>query len=70
MDTEGLIEYYKARKVLQRILTLGSNKNDLVLDFFMGSATTQAVAMKMGRRLSGIEQMEYINTVSVPRLQK
>ena len=36
----------------------------------MGSATTQAVAMKMGRRFIGIEQMEYINTVSVPRLQK
>jgi len=51
-------------------LTLGSNKNDLVLDFFMGSATTQAVAMKMGRRFIGIEQMDYINTVSVPRLQK
>ena len=36
----------------------------------MGSATTQAVAMKMGRRFIGIEQMDYINTVSVPRLQK
>ena len=36
----------------------------------MGSATTQAVAMKMNRRFIGIEQMDYINTVSVPRLQK
>lgn len=36
----------------------------------MGSATTQAVAMKMHRRFIGIEQMDYINTVSVPRLQK
>jgi len=36
----------------------------------MGSATTQAVAMKMGRRFIGIEQMDYINTVSVPRLQE
>ncbi|HEO5653728.1 TPA: site-specific DNA-methyltransferase, partial [Streptococcus agalactiae] len=34
------------------------------------SATTQAVAMKMNRRFIGIEQMDYINTVSVPRLQK
>ncbi len=36
----------------------------------MGSGTTQAVAHKMNRRYIGIEQMDYINTVSVPRLQK
>lgn len=60
----------KPERLISRILTLGSNENDLVLDFFMGSATTQAVAMKMHRRFIGIEQMDYINTVSVPRLQK
>lgn len=60
----------KPEKLLQRILHIGSNKIDLVLDFFMGSSTTQAVAMKMNRRFIGIEQMDYINTVSVPRLQK
>ena len=36
----------------------------------MGSATTQAVAHKMNRQYIGIEQMDYINSVSVPRLQK
>ena len=36
----------------------------------MGSATTQAVAHKMNRRYIGIEQMDYINSISVPRLQK
>jgi len=60
----------KPEKFIQRIITLGSNKDDLVLDFFMGSSTTQAVAHKMNRRYIGIEQMDYINTVSVPRLQK
>lgn len=60
----------KPEKLLRRIITLGSNEKDLVLDFFMGSATTQAVAMKMYRRFIGIEQMDYINTISVPRLQK
>jgi len=60
----------KPEKLLQRIIRIGSNENDLVLDFFMGSATTQAVAMKMNRGFIGIEQMNYINTVSVPRLQK
>ena len=69
-EGQALFGTPKPEKLLQRILTLGSNKNDLVLDFFMGSATTQAVAMKMGRRFIGIEQMDYINTVSVPRLQK
>lgn len=60
----------KPEKLIQRIVHLGTNRNDIVLDFFMGSATTQAVAMKMNRRYIGIEQMDYINTVSVPRLQK
>src|SRR5699024_809012 len=60
----------KLEILLQRAITLSYNENDLVLDFFMGSATTQAVAHKMNRRYIGIEQMDYINTVSVPRLQK
>lgn len=60
----------KPEKLLHRIIHLGTNENDIVLDFFMGSATTQAVAHKMGRQYIGIEQMDYIETVSVPRLQK
>lgn len=60
----------KPEKLLHRIIHIGSNENDLVLDFFMGSSTTQAVAHKMNRRYIGIEQMDYINTVSLPRLQK
>ncbi len=60
----------KPEKLIQRIIHLGSNENDIILDFFMGSATTQAVAMKMNRRFIGIEQMDYIDTVSVPRLRK
>lgn len=60
----------KPEKLIQRIIHLGSNENDIVLDFFMGSATTQAVAHKMNRRYIGIEQMDYINTVSIPRLKK
>ena len=60
----------KPEKLLCNIIKSSTNENDIVLDFFMGSATTQAVAMKMHRRFIGIEQMDYINTVSVPRLQK
>ena len=42
----------------------------MVLDFHLGSGTTAAVAHKMGRRYIGIEQMDYINEITVPRLQK
>lgn len=60
----------KPEKLIQQILKIGSNEEDIVLDFFMGSGTTQAVAHKMNRQYIGIEQMDYINTVSVPRLEK
>lgn len=60
----------KPEALIQRILEIGSFKNDIVLDFFMGSATTQAVAHKMNRQYIGIEQMDYIKTVSVERLKK
>lgn len=60
----------KPEKLLRKLITIATKENDIVLDFFMGSATTPAVAMKMNRRFIGIEQMDYINTVSVPRLQK
>lgn len=67
---ERAFDFPKPEKLLMNLMSIGSDENDLVLDFFMGSATTQAVAMKMNRRFIGIEQMDYINTVSVPRLQK
>ncbi|HCZ8933364.1 site-specific DNA-methyltransferase [Staphylococcus epidermidis] len=59
----------KPEKLLKRIIELTTNEKDIVLDFFMGSATTQAVAHKLNRQYIGIEQMEYINSISVPRLQ-
>lgn len=65
-----VFNYPKPEGTLKRIIELATERGDIVLDFFMGSATTQAVAMKMHRQFIGIEQMDYINTVSVPRLQK
>lgn len=67
---EKKFSFPKPEHLISDIIQIGSNENDIVLDFFMGSATTQAVAMKMNRRFIGIEQMDYINEVSVPRLQK
>lgn len=45
----------KPEQLLERIMTICSNKGDLVFDCFMGSGTTQAVAMKLGRRFIGAD---------------
>ena len=60
----------KPEKLIQRVLTIGSNPNDLILDSFLGSGTTAAVAHKMGRRYIGIEMGEHAVTHCVPRLKK
>ncbi len=55
--------------LLQRIIALTTNEDDLVLDFFVGSGTTCAVAHKMRRRYIGIEQLDYIEPIPVSRLK-
>ena len=45
----------KSEDLLERILSISSNPGDLVFDCFMGSGTTQAVAMKLGRRFIGAD---------------
>ncbi|WRA29094.1 site-specific DNA-methyltransferase [Helicobacter pylori] len=60
----------KPEDLIQRILEISTNENDLVLDFFAGSGTTCAVAHKMKRRYIGIEQMDYIETITKERLKK
>ncbi|PIT11296.1 site-specific DNA-methyltransferase [Snodgrassella communis] len=65
-----VFENPKPENLIQRCVELSTKKNDIVLDFHLGSGTTAAVAHKMGRRYIGIEQMDYINDITVPRLQK
>lgn len=60
----------KPERLLKRILELATNPGDLVLDSFLGSGTTAAVAHKMGRRYIGIEMGEHARTHCAPRLQK
>lgn len=60
----------KPERLLQRILHIATNPNDLVLDSFLGSGTTAAVAHKMGRRWIGIEMGEHAFTHCLPRLEK
>ena len=60
----------KPERLMARIVELATNPNDLILDSFLGSATTAAVAHKMKRRYIGIEMGDHARTHCLPRLQK
>ena len=60
----------KNEKLLQRIISMITNEGDFVLDSFLGSGTTAAVAHKMGRKWIGIELRDHCYTHCEPRLQK
>ena len=60
----------KPENLVEYILNIATNPGDLVLDSFLGSGTTAAVAHKMGRRYIGVEMGEHAVTHCVPRLQK
>ena len=59
----------KPELLINHIIDLGTKSGDIVLDFFMGSGTTAAVAHKKGVQYIGIEQMDYIEEFVVPRLR-
>lgn len=61
----------KPERLLHRIMTISTNPGDIVLDCFLGSGTTAAVAHKMGRRWVGIERSATtLDTYAIPRLRK
>ena len=60
----------KPERLVERILHVATDPGDLVLDSFLGSGTTAAVAHKMGRRWIGIEMGEHAVTHCAPRLNK
>ena len=59
----------KPEALIQRILEMCSNKNDIILDFNLGSGTTSTVAQKINRQWIGIEQLDYGEIDSVKRIQ-
>ena len=59
----------KPERLLARIIGALSNEGDIVLDYHLGSATTASVAHKMNRQYIGIEQMNYIEEISIERLK-
>lgn len=69
MPTSELFKTPKPEKVIKKILSIATFEGDLVVDFFSGSATTAAVAMKMKRQFIAVEQMDYIETFGLPRLK-
>lgn len=60
----------KPERLIQRVITLATEPGDLVLDSFLGSGTTCAVAHKMGRRWIGVEMGDHVYTHCIPRLTK
>ena len=60
----------KPEKLLERIIQLTTNKNDLVLDFYLGSGTTIAVAHKLQRQFIGVEIMEHQINLCLERMQR
>ena len=67
---QKVFDYPKSEHLIARVIELASDAGDIVLDFHLGSGTTATVAHKMGRQWIGVEQMDYIETVTLPRLAK
>lgn len=60
----------KPEALIERIFSMVTNEGDIVLDYHLGSGTACAVAHKMRRRYIGVEQMDYIEDITVERMKK
>ncbi|WP_228777443.1 DNA methyltransferase [Lonepinella koalarum] len=69
-ETKNTFSTPKPEKLLEKIIHIATQENDIVLDFHLGSGTTAAVAHKMKRQYIGIEQMDYIETITLERMKK
>ncbi|SAI67493.1 type III restriction-modification system methyltransferase [Bordetella ansorpii] len=69
-NSKTLFDTPKPEALLHRILHIATNPGDLVVDAYLGSGTTAAVAHKMGRQYIGIENGEHIKTHCAYRLKK
>jgi adenine-specific DNA-methyltransferase len=62
--------YSKPESVVAYFVRAVTKENDWIMDFFVGSGTTAAVALKMKRHFIAVDQMDYIGTETLKRLQK
>jgi adenine-specific DNA-methyltransferase len=69
-DGESRFDTPKPEALVARVLEIATNPGDLVLDAFVGSGTTAAVATKMGRRWLAVEVGDHASHCVVPRLKK
>jgi len=70
---EGGVEFRRGKKpeaLVHRILEIATSRGDWVLDSFLGSGTTAAVAHKLGRKWVGVEIGEHAETLCLPRLKR
>jgi len=59
----------KPEELVERIIRASSNKDDLVMDYFLGSGTTCAAAVMLGRKPIGIEMAPHLFETTIPRLK-
>ena len=73
LTKEGSVEFPNGKKpeaLIERIFNMATTQGDIVLDSFLGSGTTAAVAQKMGRRYIGVEMGNHAYTHCAVRLKK
>ncbi|MEQ9190474.1 MAG: site-specific DNA-methyltransferase [Alphaproteobacteria bacterium] len=73
ISDEGSVTFKNGKKperLIERCIQLTTEVGDFVMDSFLGSGTTAAVAHKMGRRYIGIEMGDHAHTHCAPRLKK
>jgi adenine-specific DNA-methyltransferase len=68
-NDRDIFETPKPERLIHRIISLATNESDWVLDSFLGSGTTAAVALKMKRNFIGIELGDHASTHCLPRLK-
>jgi len=73
MFGKEVFKYPKSESLIEYLINIVSNKlydNDIVLDYHLGSGTTAATCHKLGYQYIGVEQMDYVDSLIIPRLQK
>lgn len=70
LDLPETFDTPKPERLIERVIQLATTDGDIVLDSFLGSGTTAAVAHKMGRRWIGVELGNHAYSVCRPRLIK
>ena len=70
LDKDDEVKGQKSEKLIERIFKAHTKEGDLVVDFFLGSGTSAAVAHKMGLKYIGVEQLDKHIDISLRRLDK